>query len=156
MKPKKQRYFIPAEERRRIAEIFPGIEVRWTISRARDTFGQNRVSLWIHTETGRRERVASCTGGGYDLPGECLGEWIRKHPFLTPGIMHLNAARVRGLTFYDEKAKRGHARYRPGDRITIDGKRGFSAMGDLLAALGFYLRRTENRANVQFYEFRSI
>lgn len=46
-------------------------EWRWTVSRGRDTYGYNICSLWID---GRK--VASCDGGGYDLMGTCLGEWL--------------------------------------------------------------------------------
>lgn len=47
------------------------LEFRWTISRAQDSYGYNICSLWVN---GRK--ATSCSGGGYDMIGTCLGTWI--------------------------------------------------------------------------------
>ena len=47
---------------------------KWSISRGRDTYGYNICSLWIH----ERKEATTC-GGGYDMKGTVLGEFIEKH-----------------------------------------------------------------------------
>jgi len=49
------------------------LEFKWTVSRGRDTDGYNICSLYVD---GRK--VASCNGGGYDMKGTALGNWIAK------------------------------------------------------------------------------
>ena len=50
------------------------LEFRWTVSRGRDTYGYNICSLYAD---GRK--VARCNGGGYDMKGTCLGNFIASH-----------------------------------------------------------------------------
>lgn len=151
-----KKYAIPPYARRKIEESIYHLGVVWSISRARDTYGQTRASLWIATPRGGHYRVASYTGGGYDLPGACLGAWIMEYKLFKPGLVRLPASRFYGLAFYDEKARKSRKQYNPGNKIIIDGKCGFSAMEEILAALGFYLIRTKNTANYQGYDFRSF
>jgi hypothetical protein len=49
------------------------LEFRWTVSRGRDSYGYNICSLYVD---GRK--VSSCNGGGYDMQGTALGNWIAK------------------------------------------------------------------------------
>jgi hypothetical protein len=49
------------------------LSVTWSISRAQDTYGYNRVQVQ-DTETGKR--FAAC-GGGYDMLGSALGQWLQ-------------------------------------------------------------------------------
>lgn len=46
---------------------------KWTVSRARDTYGYNICSLWVD---GRK--VSGCNGGGYDMEGTALACWMEK------------------------------------------------------------------------------
>jgi len=50
------------------------LSVTWGISKARDTYGYNRVQVQ-DTETGKR---FSACGGGYDMLGSAFGEWLQK------------------------------------------------------------------------------
>jgi hypothetical protein len=50
------------------------LEFRWTVSRGRDTYGYNICSLYVD---GRK--AASCNGGGYDMQGTSLGNWIARN-----------------------------------------------------------------------------
>src|SRR5690349_7553312 len=50
------------------------LEFKWTISRGRDTYGYNVCILYAD---GRK--VARCNGGGYDMQGTCLGNFIASH-----------------------------------------------------------------------------
>ena len=47
------------------------LEFRWTTSRGRDTYDYNICSLWVNGG-----KATSCDGGGYDMEGTCLAEWI--------------------------------------------------------------------------------
>lgn len=49
------------------------LEFKWTISRGRDTYGYNICSLYLD---GRK--VAACNGGGYDMKGTSLGNFIAR------------------------------------------------------------------------------
>ena len=50
------------------------LEFKWTVSRGRDTYGYNICTLYVD---GRK--VARCNGGGYDMQGTCLGNFIASH-----------------------------------------------------------------------------
>lgn len=47
------------------------LEIKWTVSRARDTSGYNVCTLYVD---GRK--AARCNGGGYDMKGTVLGNWL--------------------------------------------------------------------------------
>ena len=47
------------------------IRFTWSTSRGRDTYGYNLLTLW---EDGRR--VASQCGGGYDMTGAAVADWL--------------------------------------------------------------------------------
>lgn len=53
------------------ANVNTGLAFRWTTSRAADSYGYNICSLMID---GRK--VATTCGGGYDMQGTVLGQWI--------------------------------------------------------------------------------
>lgn len=50
------------------------LEFKWTVSKARDTYGYNICTLYVN---GRKS--ARCNGGGYDMQGTCLGNWLASH-----------------------------------------------------------------------------
>ena len=82
-------------------------EFRWTISRARDSYGYNICSLWID---GRK--VSSCNGGGYDMGGTCLGSWFNK---AAKNLLLKLKEEFYGLTFHDPN-------YDPGKAVLPNGK----------------------------------
>jgi len=47
------------------------LEFRWTVSRGRDTYGYNICSLFINGQ-----KVSACNGGGYDMQGTALGNYV--------------------------------------------------------------------------------
>lgn len=49
------------------------LHFKWTVSRGRETYGYNICTLFADGV-----RVAQCNGGGYDMQGTCLGEYIQK------------------------------------------------------------------------------
>lgn len=44
---------------------------KWTVSKGKDTYGYNICSLWVNNK-----KLTSCNGGGYDMKGTVLGNWI--------------------------------------------------------------------------------
>ena len=57
--------------RARIANSESEIAFIWTTSRARDTYGYNICSLYLDGE-----KLTSCNGGGYDMKGTSLGNFV--------------------------------------------------------------------------------
>lgn len=55
--------------RRHIGE---SLQIKWGTSRGQDSYGYTTCSLRNH----RGERIASCNGGGYDMRGTVIGNWI--------------------------------------------------------------------------------
>ena len=47
------------------------LEFVWTVSKARDSYGYNIMTLYVNDK-----KVAQCNGGGYDMKGTVLGQWI--------------------------------------------------------------------------------
>lgn len=47
------------------------LTLSWSISRGRDTYGYNIARL--DSKTARYK----CMGGGYDMTGDCLGQWLQ-------------------------------------------------------------------------------
>jgi hypothetical protein len=58
-------------QRRHLGE---SITIRWGTSRGQDTYGYTTCSL----RNQRGKRVAACNGGGYDMRGTVLGNWIAR------------------------------------------------------------------------------
>jgi hypothetical protein len=48
------------------------LHFKWTISRGRDTYGYNICTLLVDGE-----KVGKTCGGGYDMQGTVLGEWLQ-------------------------------------------------------------------------------
>ncbi len=46
---------------------------KWTVSKGRNTYGYNICSLYVNGI-----KVSSCNGGGYDMQGTALGNWVEK------------------------------------------------------------------------------
>ena len=145
------------------------LEFKWGISKGRDTAGYNICSLYADGK-----KVSSCNGGGYDMKGEALGDWVTrafekellkvKIPF-----QYFNGKKSRGyygLSFHDPNYDPGKyspksppAFYRaaspvPTKRHTIpqiDGACGFSQVEKILRGLGYKLelvRTSRNRQDI--------
>ena len=84
-------------------------EFRWTVSRGRDTYGYNIVTLRINGD-----KVASYNGGGYDMEGSCLGDWLAQH-----AAKELLAITVEfyGLSFHDPNYDAGKAELPSGKTV---------------------------------------
>jgi hypothetical protein len=102
------------------------LELKWTVSRARDTYGYNVVTL--RDESGNRFRA---NGGGYDMVGTVFGEWLMtvhadKLTTLDPGKFY-------GLTVRDDGT------------VRLDGACGLSSMRAIADAIGVTVKATLDR-----------
>lgn len=81
------------------------LEVKWGTSRGRDTYGYTTCSLYVN---GRK--VAACNGGGYDMRGTVIGNYIAAA--FAPELLQLDASKGKspyggpaedfyGLTYHD-------------------------------------------------------
>jgi hypothetical protein len=49
------------------------LEIKWTTSKARDSYGYDVCTLFVNAE-----KAARCNGGGYDMKGTVLGTWLAR------------------------------------------------------------------------------
>lgn len=119
---------------------------KWTISRGRDTYGYNICTLYSASGWGDEIKVSSCNGGGYDMRGSCLADWIKQNfPEELKKIKSGESSTGRacdgyyGLSF---RVYRGGKivflkRWRPGASVRLDGACGVSSMQAILRKIGF-------------------
>ena len=69
------------------------LKFKWTTSKAQDSYGYNVCTLLVN-----REKKARCNGGGYDMQGTCLGDWIAKE--FEKGLLKFKQD-FYGLTYHD-------------------------------------------------------
>ena len=69
------------------------LKFKWTVSKAVNTYGYNICSLFVNGQ-----KVSSCNGGGYDMQGTCLGEWIERE--FKDELLQLKD-KFYGLTFHN-------------------------------------------------------
>jgi len=69
------------------------LKFKWTVSKAVNTYGYNICSLFVNGQ-----KVSSCNGGGYDMQGTCLGEWIERE--FKDELLQLKE-KFYGLTFHN-------------------------------------------------------
>ena len=77
------------------------LEFKWTTSRARDSYGYNVCTLYVDNK-----KVARCNGGGYDMQGTVLGDWIARE--FEKDLLQLTE-KFYGLTFHDPNYDPGKA-----------------------------------------------
>ncbi len=129
------------------------LKFKWTVSRGRDTYGYNICSLWID-----RQKVLSCNGGGYDMQGTTLGNWmeeefqgqLRKLPANYGSGDNLKG--FYGLSFYNPITKQRQHRFSKNvDRAGLSGACGFSSMERILNAIGYKLEYIDEGSNYTTY-----
>jgi hypothetical protein len=89
------------------------LEFKWGVSKGRDTYGYNICSLYVDGQ-----KVASTCGGGYDMEGTVLGNWIArafndellKLEMPTYTINREEARGFYGLSFHDPNFDPGKAK----------------------------------------------
>lgn len=128
------------------------LSFRHSVSRGQNTYGYNIVSLYIDGS-----KVASTCGGGYDMKGTVLGQYIREHYEDRLKKLKGNHGSLDdgtgyyGLTFYDRKNNQRHKTYKKGDNIYLDGACGVSCMVNIAKAIGIDLTYTRIGRNNSGY-----
>jgi hypothetical protein len=124
------------------------LHFKYGTSRARDTYGYNLVTLYVDGA-----KVARECGGGYDMQGAALGQWVQ-NAFQSELIAMSDRVasefpRVGGE--YAGRARHYSREERPGQlygmslitedgkpsKVSIDGACGWSSVRAILDALGF-------------------
>lgn len=125
---------------------------KWTVSRARDTYGYNVCSLWVDGK-----KVSSCNGGGYDMNGTCLADWMdTEHPDKLTRLRANygsgdNGTGFYGLVHWNKRTKKRQKRASKHTKTYLDGACGFSAMERVLNKLGHSLKCIFSKESAQVY-----
>lgn len=140
------------------------LHFKFTISRGRDTYGYNICTLLVDGE-----RVSQCNGGGYDMQGTVLGEWLQnafQHTLLK--FMNDNGINEKPPcnTYSTDKGEIRRyelngfygmwLRVNPngGAQVILDGGCGFSSMEKIAKAIGITLKwnkESDRYKNHTFY-----
>jgi hypothetical protein len=142
------------------------LHFKWTVSRGRDTYAYNICTLLVDGAT-----VGRCMGGGYDMQGTCLGQWIENSFQLELLDKMERKAIIIGARHYDTKA--GRVSHFPIEgfsgiwlkelqktngtkeqSITLDGGCGFESMKRIAEAIGIKLqwnKESDKYKNHSFY-----
>jgi len=119
-------------------QLKPGLEsvallFKWTISQARDSEGWNICSLWV-----RETKEASTCGGGYDMKGTALGNYIEKRFQDRLLKLHRRAGSRYSVAPEGSPAAKAGKAYK---RLTTPGKkRPWSDHGELYGLTAYYKR----------------
>ena len=111
------------------------LAITWSISRGQDTDGYNICRL-DDTQTGKRYR---CMGGGYDMIGTVIGEWLEDN--FQSRLKRLDLSDANGWS------SRRHYGAIPGkdDSVHLDGACGIESMRSIAEAIGITLQATYSR-----------
>ena len=138
--------------------LFETLDFCWTTSRGRDTYGYNICTL----RDKRNNKIASTCGGGYDMKGTCLGDFINK--IFAKELTRLPAnsgsndtkGGFYGLSHYNNKTKKYQKRASKHSNSHVDGKCGFSSMEDILNKIGFRMSWVVEGKKRSVYTLKTI
>jgi hypothetical protein len=123
------------------------LAISWSISRGQDTYGYNICRL-DDRSTGQRFRTS---GGGYDMIGTVLGQWLATNFQDELLKMTRKAGAVftkkGGYKSYNGKSGKfyGMTYFKDDNRVSLDGACGTSCMIAVAEALGFEVQWEGNR-----------
>lgn len=98
-----------------------------------------------------------CTGGGYDMTGTCLGQFIEQN--FPEQIKRLDSRDFYGLTHWNTKTKRRQYRSSKDTQTGLDGACGMSSMQDILRKIGFklsYINETRGKVDTTTYVLQTV
>ena len=123
------------------------LNISWSVSRGQDTYGYNICRL-DDVRTGKRYRTC---GGGYDMIGSVLGEWLedRFQEELRALVADLPKQKYGG-TSYMQISEEINPKYygltiSPDGKVCLDGACGVSSMQQIGRALGLNFQWLCNR-----------
>ena len=116
------------------------LDIKWTTSRGRDTYGWNICTLT--DDRGARFRTM---GGGYDMTSAVLGDWIAEKYQDRLYRMRWYAATTinnRGMVTHNDNSKALYGMTLNRDSVTLDGRCGESSMRQIASAIGLDIKNT--------------
>lgn len=135
------------------------LELSWSTSRGRDTYGYNITRL-DDRNTGKRYK---CSGGGYDTTGTVLGEWLQDvyqtELLALSGAANSTYSRVKGASTYSDKPSYykhagrelsecklyGMTFYEDDKKVVLDGACGVESMLQIAICLGLDVERVGDK-----------
>ena len=93
-----------------------------------------------------------CKGGGYDMTGTCLGQFMEKN--FPEQIKRLDSREFYGVHHWNTKTKKRQYRSSENTRTTIDGGCGMNSMRNILEKIGFkleYINETRGKVDTTTY-----
>jgi hypothetical protein len=93
-----------------------------------------------------------CTGGGYDMTGTCLGQFMEQ--CFPEQIKRLDSREFYGVGHWNTKTKKRQYKSSENTRSTLDGACGMSSMRDILRKIGFkleYINETRGKVDTTTY-----
>lgn len=133
------------------------LKFKYTTSRGQETYGYNICSLYVDG----KKRYSTC-GGGYDMKGTVLGQYMKANFFEDIKKLSGNTGSMDdgtghyGLLYYkDIDGKRTSIKnYEDGAVMYLDGACGFRSMESILYAIGYGLQfiDSEKHGDVSIYQ----
>ena len=120
------------------------VEIRCTVSRGRETYGYNIISLYLN---GVKE--SSCMHGGYDMAGTCLGMYMKDT--YADDLQKVNCKDLYGFQHINTKTHRPQRRGSKNSYVSLDGGCGWNCMTEVLGRLGWGLRYSGEAKNRTMY-----
>jgi hypothetical protein len=131
------------------------LHFKWTVSRGRDTYGYNIVTLYVDGE-----KKGRCNGGGYDMQGTAFAQWLASdyqaelQELFKDEIAQLKTALDEKYSYEDGKKGKVYYSsnksfygndiyYRPSDSkvwVSLDGACGFSSIETIANHIGITLK----------------
>lgn len=143
------------------------LHFKWTTSRGQNTYGYNICTLLVNGD-----KKGKCMGGGYDMQGTSLAQWLQTdfqtelcllfakeikdieadnkcRTYQQDGatIKHMSAYDFYGATIYQNTKNLSV-------RVSLDGASGFNSMARIAEAIGIKLqwnKESERYRNSSFY-----
>lgn len=121
------------------------LHFKWTTSRGRDTYGYNICTLLVDGE-----KVGKTCGGGYDMQGTVLAQWLQNE--YQQQLQEHFKKEMSEVTYKDYAAYSGYKSINgfygaqisgpEGKplRITLDGGCGFNSIEHIANAIGIFLK----------------
>lgn len=118
--------------------MYTELSVKWSTSRARDTYGYAIVKL-IDEDKGEKYRA---TGGGYDMVGTVFGDWLFSNYKEELTIKVRELFNNNNQIPYGVTHKNGELRY-------IDGACGLQCMENLAELIGLTVEREYHKRELK-------
>ena len=125
---------------------------RYGVLTFRYSDGVNGNIVKVVDKRGDRIKGVGCTGGGYDMTGTCLGQFMEQ--CFPEQIKRLDSREFYGVGHWNTKTKRRQYRSSENTRTTLDGACGMSSMRDILRKIGFkleYINETRGKVDTITY-----